>query len=140
MKTFLSAGLVAVGFVLATPAMATVYHCKLSEHGRSNFIPGEVLIDYKSASGDVRVIDPLIQHYQGGPIAGRVSVKNNRRITFAWALRGAKGNSSSGTSVTVPTIKYRLTIQNGSHAATISAVIAGADNRPSGSGSCTLRN
>lgn len=140
MKSLSILGLACAAFLTAAPAMATIYHCKLTESGRSNFIPREVLIDYNQSSGQVRVIDRLIEHYFGAPINGKVAVKNSHRITFSWTLQSVKGTGANGASATLSRISYRLTVQNGSHAATISAVIASADNKPSGSGRCELRN
>ncbi len=139
MKIFRAVVAATAALFLAAPAMAVQYHCQLSEHGSSNFIPREVLVDYQPG-GQVRIIDPLIQHYKGAPIAGRVAVDNDRRVTFSWSLKGLKGQTNTGGTTTLPGISYRLTIQKGSLAATISSVLAGYDNRPSGSGGCQRRN
>ncbi len=136
MKTVSIAGLVLAVLTAASPVAAKTYICKLQENGRTNFIPKIVRIDQNG--GNVTVIDPLIDHYMGNPISAKIAVDNNRRTTFSWRLKGVKGRSSSGGATV--SISYRLTIQKSSHAATISAVIASFDNKPSGQGSCEVRN
>ncbi len=137
MKTFVVAGLAAVATLIAAPVAAKTYICRLTENGKTNFIPQIVRVD-QNGSG-VTVIDPLIDYFKGAPISARIAVNNNRRITFSWRLTNVEIHRYTGGS-TRNMISYRLTIQKGSNAATIFAVLGGFDNKPSGQGACEAYN
>ena len=138
MKVFRVIGLALATIAWVAPLQARVYVCELRENGPGGIIPEVVGVDYDENSGAVLVYDPFIKHYKGAPVRGRVAVKNGRRITFAWTLEGIKADADVG-SVFITGLSYRLTIQNSSHSAIITALPLGFDDKHSGNGKCVLK-
>ena len=139
MKKSILLAAAATVLVLAAPVSATTYHCTLTEQGTKNWIPRELILTHDENTGKVTVLDPLIQHYKGGPIPGKVSTSNGRRTTYAWVLDKitAKGG---GQRQFASELRYRITIQKASHKATIWMQPAGYVNQFRGKGSCEVRN
>ncbi len=139
-KTILAtaAAATAAVLVLAAPASAKTYICKLTEQGKSNWIPQVVRIDHDEKSGKVTVIDPLIKHYKEEPIAGEVATANSKRITYAWTLDKIT-NKHGGNRQFTSGLRYRITIQRASNKASIWAQPNGYANQFRGKGSCEAR-
>jgi hypothetical protein len=127
--------LAAAGF-FSTGAAAGTYVCELEEHGGSGWIPETVVV--KQSGETVTVFDPLIKHYAGEPIEGKVAVSNDRRITFSWDL-GDFSHKGRGRIQNVSGFVYRLTIRKAALTATISAKPLPFDNSFSGAGDCELK-
>ena len=63
-------------------ASATVYTCKVTKNDPSGWIPNIVSINLNDKTGAVTVIDPIIKHFVGKPITGRLGTDNGKRTTF----------------------------------------------------------
>lgn len=120
-----------IALILAAPAAAATYRCKLKEQGHSNYIPEEVIVAYDEASAGVTVFDPIIQYYVGDPISGQLRSANATRLLFGWSvpLKNSKGQFTAGMT-------YSLNILKASGKAQISANPQGYVNTFRGKGSC----
>jgi len=139
MHKTIRAVIVGLAVCVATPILAKTYVCEIKEQGKTGWIPEVVVVKYDESSAAVSVIDPLIQHYKGDPITGKVATKNATRITFAWVLDKIT-NKDGGHRQFTSGLRYRLTVQNGSHKATIWAEPNGYANQFRGKGSCEVKN
>jgi hypothetical protein len=125
---------ISVSLLLVTPALSApvLYSCDFSagigETG--NWIPKKLSLTHDASSGQVRVIDPIIQHFVGGPIEAEKAKETKGRITFAWIVRTKTGNQTVRMS-------YRLTVYRDGKPASMSAKPLGYDNSFSGQGTCT---
>ena len=139
MKKTILAALSASAVLLATPAIAKTYVCEITEQGKTGWIPEVVIVTHDEGSGAVSILDPLIKHYKGAPLDGKVAVRNSKRITVSWVLDKIT-NKHGGRRQFTAGLRYRITIQNASHKATIWAVPTGYSNQFRGKGSCEVRN
>jgi len=139
MKKLLFAGLAACAVSLPNIVLAKTYTFELEGYKGLGWIPEVSVISHDPAKDEVIVFDPVIKHFFGDPLVGRVSINNSRRITFTWELKDftAKGE---GWQQYQAGLIYRLTIQHSSLTATISMLPKGFDNRLSGSGQCKVEN
>ena len=138
MKNVLFSGFVAAALLLATPAIAKVYVCQLKDQSNSGWIPEVAVVDYDESTGVITVLDPIIEHYKEAAIPGRIATKNDKRITFAWVLDNFSARAP-GRNQFVSGMRYRLTIQNSSLRATITAKPNGYRNDFRGKGQCEIR-
>lgn len=134
MKLLRTLGMVAAIAITAAPAFSKTYDCSVKDKGSLNWVPERIIIKYDENKGTVTVIDGMIKHYMGGPIAGKVNTKNAKRITFGWRLEGGKSSTPGQTNIRVV---YRATIfPNGS--VTVSGKPVGYSNTFRGKGSCKI--
>ncbi len=124
-----------VAVLSAQSAMAAdVYQCSVKKNGRGNWIPEFILISHDTKNNSVVVIDPVIDHFHGGPIKGRLDIDNKVRTTFRWKVRAKDKSSQHGT------LGYAATYQKASGKVTVSMFPAGYDNSFSGKGTCTKKS
>lgn len=117
---------------LATPLSAETWTCKLTPAGTSHAIPNDVILKH-GADGSVVVIDNVIQHYVGQPIAGMLKSKNANRVLFGYTVPGIKNSTGQYT----PGIVYTINIQLPSGKASMTGKPQGYSNSWRGSGACT---
>ena len=120
---------------LAGAAMADTYTCKITPAGTSHAIPTDVIVKHDTGTGTVTVIDGIIQHYVGGPIAGVLKSKNAKRALFTWTVSGVKNSTGQYAAG----LTYSLNIQLASGTAQMTGKPQGYSNSWRGSGNCTVR-
>lgn len=128
----LAATLITTTPTLASPA---TYTCTLAVAASQTWVPEQVVIRFDTATKSVVVNDPIIQHFVGEPVAGRIKTNNATRITFAWDLEMVQNQDGQ----TAPKFLYRATITKADNSVRISAIPAGYSNTFEASGSCKLQ-
>jgi hypothetical protein len=128
---------VVAALLAATPALAkpVTYSCTLDVPASQSWVPAQVVIRYDKAAKSVVVNDPLIQHFVGEPVEGRVKTDNATRITFAWDLDMVKNQDGQ----IAPKFLYRATITKADNSVRISAIPAGYSNTFEAQGKCDLQ-
>lgn len=121
----------------ATPAFAApvTYTCTLAVPASQTWVPEQLVIRFDAATKSVVVNDPIIQHFVGEPVAGRVKADNAARITFAWDLDMVRNQDGQ----TAPKFLYRATITKADNTVRVSAIPAGYANTFEAAGTCNLR-
>lgn len=121
----------------ASPALAkpVTYTCNLAVAAAQGWVPEQVVIRFDPADKSVLVNDPLIMHFVGEPVAGRVKTDNATRITFAWDLEMIKNQAGQ----VAPKFLYRATIAKADNSVRISAIPAGYSNTFEAGGTCSLQ-
>lgn len=115
----------------ATVASAGGYECRMT--------PGRIIppvITVETDGHKVTVMDRVIEDIHGKPIVADIAVDNDRRVTYSWKIKGLKGRESHFGSSVTPQIRYRLTRQKTSNAASISVKVIGYVNTDRSSGKC----
>lgn len=118
---------------LASPAFAAKYECNVSKNDPSGWIPNVVLIDHNEANGSVVVLDPVIQHFLGAPIEGRMDTDNGKRTTFTWEVGGTTSQSGQFAKM-----NYRATIRKSNKKFAITGKPLGYLNDYRGTGACRV--
>jgi hypothetical protein len=116
-------------------AQATeLYDCRMRQDAaNNNWIASQIVVNYDSANGEVIVFDPIIQHFTGAPVKGKVEIENKKRVTFAWRLKGTKDIVGQGAEFV-----YRLTVLKKDNKATMTAQALNYAGPFSAIGTCTL--
>lgn len=120
--------------LLSAPALATdIYECAFAKHSaHGNWLPTVVVIEHDAKTNDVTVYDPLIKHYKGKPIPGKVETDNDKRVSYTWKLDGMKDVRNTTVS-----FAYRLTVYKAGLAAKVSGKALGfANGAEEAAGSC----
>lgn len=127
----------AIALSAPTPALAApvIYSCQLDVPVSQGWVPEQVVIRFDPATKSVVVNDPLIQHFVGEPVAGRVKTDNASRITFAWDLEMVKNQDGQ----IAPKFLYRATVSKADNSIRISAIPAGYSNTFEAGGTCSLK-
>lgn len=129
----LTTAILAAGFALAGGmASADVYKCEFKVKKRG-WVPAEVYVQYNPATKDVLVVDGIINHFVGEPIAGRLSVDNAKRNTFVWNIKATTDNSGQSANM-----EYRLTHIKSNNKASITAQALGYIGPYTGRGHCAV--
>lgn len=138
MNNLIRAGLVGLAATFAVEASAKTYTCQISQRSERSWVPRELIIEHDEATGAVSVWDTIIQRFYGEPIAGRLDVQNNKRVTFKWELDdfGAKGTDDLQFTTS---FNFVATIRAGSNTVIVTAKPLGFRNSFRGSGSCTVK-
>lgn len=127
--------LIAVSFAFVAGAAVAAEEgaitCQLDGPGAKGWVPPIVAVIVND-KGEVTVSDPIILHFHGVPVSGRIAVENARRITYAWTLEGARDNRRQFA----PKMDYRLTVQKPSNDATMSITPRNYGNTMRGEGRC----
>lgn len=133
MKMVRGLGFAVLACLCAAPVLADVYECEFSEHeANQNWLPTVVVIEHDSKTNEVTVYDPLIKHYKGAPIPGKVETDNDVRISYTWRLDGMKDVSGQMVNQS-----YRLTIRKAGLTAKVSGKALGyANSVEEAAGSC----
>lgn len=105
--------------------------CQMHGGNARNWIPPLVAVIVND-KGQVTVSDPIILHFYGLPVRGKIAVENEQRITYAWTLEGARDSRRQYA----PAIDYRLTVQKGPMTATMTVVPRNYANTLHGQGNC----
>ncbi len=121
-----------VTVLLAGGAQAAKYDCTF-DINQGAWLPERVILRHDEASGAVKVNDPLVQHFMGGPIEGKLSVDNARRRTFQWTVKGIQVGAQHASGIVV-----RMTVQKASHKAVVSSTVKGYLNTDRADGSCKV--
>lgn len=126
-------GLAVAACLFAAPVLADVYECEFpKQEANQNWLPTVVVIEHDGKTNEVTVYDPLIKHYKGAPIAGKVETDNEVRVSYTWRLNGMK--DIGGQMVNQA---YRLTIRKAGLTAKVSGKALGyANSVEEAAGSC----
>jgi hypothetical protein len=121
----------------AAPALAkpVTYSCTLDVPESQSWVPEQVVIRFDPDTKSVVVNDPLIVHFVGEPVAGRVKTNNASRITFAWDLDMVKNQDGQ----IAPKFLYRATVAKADNSVRITAIPAGYSNTFETAGKCDLQ-
>jgi hypothetical protein len=126
--------LLVLGAGAAAQAAGVRYDCTFDTGNArdGNWVPSVLVLQHDTGSGKVTVFDPVIKHFNGKPIEGRLSTETNARSEFAWDLnvRTARGADSR--------MGYTFVYYKDGRPAKIRVDPRGYDNRFSGEGTCTL--
>ena len=135
MNNVLSVAVTSLLLAFATPSAAKTLICDLKGQGNSGWIPQTLII--KDRSGSVTINGPLIREFKGGPIAGKITTRNNVRTTYSWTLNNITVKGRGGNQF-VSGFRYRITIQNRSLSAQIWAKPNGYRDQFRGKGQCRV--
>jgi hypothetical protein len=126
---------IAAALVCSLPAVAsaaTLYDCTMK---KANWIAPRVLIIHDETTDEVTVLDGVIKSLTGKEaLPARVSVKNNKRITFVWQI--AESTNSHGQFV--PKFEYRGTYLRSRKELILTGKPVGYASDYRGQGACTL--
>jgi hypothetical protein len=112
-QAFVLVGMMGPGAAMA----ADLYECRIDQNSANGgWIPVQVIVNHNATTREVIAFDPVIKTFLGAPVTGRVEVENKKRITFNWRLKGAKDGIGQGAEFV-----YRLTVQKGTLAASMTA-------------------
>lgn len=118
----------------AVQAAGVRYDCRFDTGNArdGNWVPEILVLQHDTGSGKVTVFDPVIKHFTGKPIEGRLSAETKARSEFSWVLdvRTVGGASSR--------MAYTFVYYKDGRPAKIVAAPGGYDNRFSGEGTCKL--
>jgi hypothetical protein len=113
---------------------AELYECQIEQNASNGgWIPAQVIVNYDAAQGEVIVFDPIIKHFQGAPVQGKVEIENKKRVTFNWRLKGTKDVIGQGAEFV-----YRLTVIKGNMVASMTAQALNYAGPFTASGKCVL--
>ena len=134
MRAGLMAVVVLLGAASVVQAEGVRYDCKFNTGNArdGNWVPEVLVLQHDVKSGKVTVFDPVIKHFTGVPITGRLSTETKARSEFSWDLRvrtPAGGDSVMG---------YTFVYYKDGRPAKMRAEPRGYDNRFSGEGTCAL--
>lgn len=121
----------ALFLALIAPAEALTLDCAISS-SRSNrsWVTPRYIIKVDEAGTSAEVLDSQSKHYNGGPIAAKISENSDKKLAAVWDM---KVRSSTG-QVTI--MKYRAAYLKPSAKVIIRATPAGFRNSFEGRGSC----
>lgn len=133
-KYALAMALFAVGGTY-DPAAAriTQYECKFPyEKARGGgWIPEILILTDDDVTGVITVNDPIIKHFIGTPIEGKLEARTKARSTYKWEVKiEAKGNYTR--------MAYTFSYRSNGQPANISARPGGYDNSFSADGTCKV--
>jgi hypothetical protein len=114
----------------ATGVFATTYECTFVARGNTGWVPEVVALS--DDDGEIIVYDPIIKHFIGAPVSGRIQRENPRVVSYEWTLDQI--TNPSGQYVTG--FDYRILRQKGSNQATLTATPLGYDNTFHADGKC----
>jgi hypothetical protein len=123
--------------LLSAPVVAQasdVYDCTIGQDAANgNWIASQIIADYDAAKGEVIIFDPIIQHFAGAPLTGKVEAANDKRLTFTWRLNGAESRVGEDANFI-----YRLTIIKKNNIASVVAQALNYAGPFSARGTCKL--
>jgi hypothetical protein len=129
LKFVAGSALMAAAF-LAQGVAAKEFECHFAEKGRTGWVPEVVFVH--DEAGEIFVYDPIIKHFIGEPVTGRIQRENQRVVSYEWTLD--QTTNSGGQYVTA--FDYRILVQKSSNKATLTAVPLGYDSTYQADGTC----
>ena len=113
-------------------AETNIYKCTIL-NADGSWIPETLQLSHDIDTGEVLVIDPLINHFnEQKPLSAAVSVENSKRTSYGWTLRSVRNSTGQYASA----FSYRATIMKADGKLRISAKPQRYANRFTGSGRC----
>ncbi|MGL6208961.1 MAG: hypothetical protein ACRC14_03925 [Paracoccaceae bacterium] len=113
---------------------ATLYDCtfeKMRSRG-GGWVPDQLFVLHDAETGEVEVLDPIINHFVGNPIAGKVMAETKVRIRFGWSV-AITDNLNQSTDM-----DYSFTYFKDGRKAQIAGKPGDYENNFSASGTCKL--
>lgn len=122
----------AFSLLTAAGAMAEdVYECAIKQHAENgSWVPEIVVAGKDGGPGEAVIYDPIIDHFVGHPLKGKVETDNDTRITFVWEVTIKSGSNQHAR------MAYRLTVQKANQKAQISARPLGYADNFTSQGTC----
>lgn len=133
LKSMIGAFLIAAALAGPATAKAQFYACKTDAKVANGWISPSIgfVLDGK---GGVQVIDSVILHFKGEPMAARVKGRGDK-LRITWTIPAA--TDSKGERV--PSFGYIATLDQKTKALSLIAKPGGYPQRFSGKGTCQLR-
>ncbi len=118
---------------LATPTLGQdLYECKFPNKADNlGYVSPTLVLSRVPGGTTATVVDAVIQQETGGPIEVQIVEENDRKFSMTWIVKVVSPEND------YMRIAYRLSVQTGSLAATLSAKPLGYLNNFSSRGSCT---
>ncbi|MCK8462626.1 hypothetical protein MUY35_02020 [Aliiroseovarius sp. S1339] len=139
MKKFCAAACIAALSVIAVPAAAKTYECKLKmSRSGGNWMGPTMYVDYDEKNGAATVIDGVLNNFFGKPQTVSRITDNEKRVTFAYTVSLPGGTTRSALPVTSKHV-YRLTVLKRSLKAKVFMKPVGFDNTFRDSGTCVVK-
>lgn len=129
LKYVVGGALLASAFFVQAVA-AKEYKCDFVEKAQTGWVPKVVYL--RDEAGEILVFDPIIKHFIGEPVTGRIQRENERVVSYEWTLD--QTTNSGGQYVTA--FDYRILMQKSSAKATLTAVPLGYDSTYHADGTC----
>ncbi len=99
----------------ATTAGADVLECKLKVNSNAGgWITDLYYIEWDPGTGEARVMDGVIQHFEGAPIAATISEDTDKKTVFGWKVAAF----NQGQNITM---RYRAAYFKSTNAVTVKA-------------------
>ena len=131
---FRALSVVFLGCLSASVVQAATYSCAVRDTENSGWIAEPIYIQHDESTGEVVVIDPVIYYYNDKEgLLGKVSVDNEKRITFSWKLEGVSVRDQHAVA-----FSYRATVQKSDGRLTVYTKPLGYNNDFKGRGTCAL--
>jgi hypothetical protein len=133
---FVTSALV-LAFTLATTqaalAKTVTYNCATDARD-GIVVPQQVMFAHNEDTGELLVIDPIIQHVIGKPIPGTITDNNDKRITFTWQMLELKNNKGQRMG-----LRYNATYMRATGVFSLTAKPLNYSNDFRARGTCTLK-
>ncbi|MEX0369979.1 MAG: hypothetical protein AB3N09_05055 [Tateyamaria sp.] len=120
------------GLSTAAHAESSVYDCQTASMENRGFIRERIVFSVDPATSTGAVADDLVITRYGKPIEADVKVLGNGNYRVKWDVKNLKDRANSFN------LSYTLTYRPAEQKFSVRAIVKGFDNRPSGSGTCTV--
>ncbi len=118
-------------------ARITVYTCKLTPATKGAWIGRDLILRHDESSGEVTVLDNIIDHYLGAPQPARVEVQNATRTSFVWVLEKFGAKAGDDLQFTAG-FRFRASFRDGGRSVQVTSKPRGYSNSFRGKGTCTV--
>lgn len=120
----------ALFLTMIAPAEALKLDCAMQESRLTgNWVTPRYLISVDEAAGKAEVLDGLVKHFEGGPVAAKLLESNGKKMTISWQVKIYQRSQAA-------IMEYRAAYFKGSDKITIRVNPRGYDNSFEGRGSC----
>ncbi len=125
-------GALVAALLFAGPVAAgDVFECKFPGVGNNmGYLPLMVIVAHDAGSDTATVVDPIIQAEKGGPIEVKIASDNDAKLSVSWSIM------LQSLANDYIKMAYRVSIQKGSLAASLSGRPQGFSNNFTAQGTC----
>lgn len=120
--------------MLAGAAIAKTYSCAVTPDHSGAWISKTLVFNIDDASGMVTVYDGILKTYQGKPVAGKLSVRTEKRTTIKWTTRQVRDDFANSAA----RFMFRAAFYHESGKVIVSSIPGSWDNLFGGAGHCTI--
>ena len=133
LKTILAAAIFASTAASQVFAAPVAYICEYTSHSRSGWIPPKAWYEIDEEKGTARVFDGYVKTVQDGPLGTNLIPLKTNKFKLKYKLTGIP---TSNSSAAIASYNIRLDVAKGR--SSLSVIVHGSDNRPSGTGRCEV--